>query len=233
MTSTSAEEAKRSTPVLLGKQVQGIRVWYRQGSRVAQSGSTRRSQHGRRVHELSGKRLLCHCRPAEKCHADNLRALFSAQHPHAFDPNSSTRPPLSSELNIPAKAREEREDSEESGLEDAEADAPQGWQGTGKPMVIGSGYVERRVCDGQGLCSPGAWAPEGRQCPSSQLWASISRLFLGTAESISTVQFLSELALGRLAKPPFSQDVVEAKSKLSLRVKAYSLNVLKVTGRTC
>ena len=33
-------------------------------------------QSRRRVHELSGKRLLCHCRQNEKCHADNLRDLF-------------------------------------------------------------------------------------------------------------------------------------------------------------
>ena len=149
-----------------------------------------------RIHELSGKRLLCHCRPAEKCHADNLRDLFRAQHPQVFDPSSSSRPPLSSELNILAKAREDREDSEESGLEDAEATAPQGWPGTGEPMLIGSGYVERRLCDGQGLCSPGPWAPEDRCYPSSKLWTSLSRLFLATAESISSVQLLSELALG-------------------------------------
>ena len=161
-------------------------------------------QYGLKAHELSGKRLLCHCRQNDKCHSDNLRDLFCNWQPHAFDPSSSERPPLSSELNILAKGREDREDSEESGLEDAEADAPQGWPGIGKPMVIGSGYVERRLCDGQGLCSPGAWAPEERQYPSSQ-----ARLFQGTAESISTVQLLSELALSRLVKPPFSQDVVE------------------------
>ena len=71
-------------------------------------------QYGLRVHELSGKRLLCHCRATEKCHADNLRELFIDWHPHAFDPTSSARPPLSSELNILAKAREDLEDSEES-----------------------------------------------------------------------------------------------------------------------
>ena len=76
-------------------------------------------------------------------------------------------------------------------------------------MLIGSGYVERRLCDGQGLCSPGAWAPQDRCYPSSKLWTSLSRLFLATAESISSVQLLSELALGRHAKPPFSPDVVE------------------------
>ena len=92
-------------------------------------------QYGLKVHELSGKRLLCHCRQNEKCHADNLRDLFRDWHPHAFDPSSSERPPLSSELNILAKGREDREDSEESGLDDAEADAPQGWPGTNKPMV--------------------------------------------------------------------------------------------------
>ena len=64
----------------------------------------------------------------------------------------------------------------------------------------------RRKEDGQGLCSPGDWAPADRRYPSSQLWASISRLFLLTAESRSTLQLLSELALGRLAKAPFGQE---------------------------
>ena len=105
----------------------------------------REDPHGLRVHELSGKRLLCHCWATEKCHADNLRELFRDWYPHAFDPSSAARPPLSSELDILAKAREDREDSEESELEDAEADAPQGWPGTGKPMVIGSGYVEKEA----------------------------------------------------------------------------------------
>ena len=101
-------------------------------------------QCGRRIHGLSGKRLLCHCKLHEDCHGRNLQDLFRRR-PHAFDPTCSDRPPLSGELNILAKAREEREDSEESGLEDAVANAPQGWLGAGKPMVIGSGYVERRL----------------------------------------------------------------------------------------
>ena len=81
------------------------------------------------MRELSGKRLLCHCRPDEKCHVDSLRDLFRDWHPHAFHPSSSERQPLSSKLNILAKGREDREDSEKSGLEDAETDAPQGWPG--------------------------------------------------------------------------------------------------------
>ena len=159
-------------------------------------------QYRLRIHELSGKRLLCHCRAAEKCHADNLRALFRAQHPQAFDPSSSSRPPVSSELNILAKAREDREDSEESGLEDAEADAPQGWPGTGKLMLIGSGYVERRLCDG--LLSGGLGARGSLLSFLAAVDKSISRLFLGTAEFLSSVQLL-----GRHAKPPFSQSVVD------------------------
>ena len=89
-------------------------------------------QNGRRIHELSGKRLLCHCKLHEDCHGRNFQDLFRRLHPHAFDQACSDRPPLSSELNILAKAREEREDSEESGLEDAVANAPQGWLGAGK-----------------------------------------------------------------------------------------------------
>ena len=150
-------------------------------------------QHGLNVPELSGVAAVPLQNEREVPLVESPR-LFRDWHPHAFDPSSSERPPLSSELNILAKGREDREDSEESGLEGAEADAPQGWPGKSKHLVIGSGYVERRLFDGQGLCSPGAWAREDRQYPSSLLWTSISRLFLGTAESLSTVQFLSEQA---------------------------------------
>ena len=40
-------------------------------------------QYGRRVHELSGKRLLCHCKPDEKCHAQNIQELFRDLFQHA------------------------------------------------------------------------------------------------------------------------------------------------------
>ena len=40
------------------------------------------SQFGRRIHKLSGKRLLCHCRATEKRHAENLQDLFQKLHPH-------------------------------------------------------------------------------------------------------------------------------------------------------
>ena len=33
---------------------------------------TEDSQHRRRVHELNGSRLLCHCTPGQTCHGDNL-----------------------------------------------------------------------------------------------------------------------------------------------------------------
>ena len=68
-------------------------------------------------------------------------------HTLSIQPDQRGHLPPSGELNILAKAREYLEDSEESGFEDAEAGAP-GWSGTCKSMVIGSGYVDRRLCDG-------------------------------------------------------------------------------------
>ena len=64
--------------------------------------------------------------------------------------SSSSRPPLSRELNILAKAREDREDSEESGLEDAEADAPQGWQAQANPCSSDRGMVKVSALRGLG-----------------------------------------------------------------------------------
>ena len=54
--------------------------------------------------------------------------MFRNLHPHDFDPARSEK--------ILVKAQENREDSEESGLEDVEAGAPPEWSGTSKPFVI-------------------------------------------------------------------------------------------------
>ena len=65
-----------------------------------------------RIHNTVSECMSCRARgycaiagATEKCHADNLRELSIDRHPHAFDPTSSARPPLSSELNIPGESQ--------------------------------------------------------------------------------------------------------------------------------
>ena len=74
--------------------------------------------------------------------------------------------------------------------------------------MVGAGYTEREVCDGQGLSSPGRWSQEDRLYPSSSLWLQIQRMFIHTAETMTTSRHLSELALGRLTSSPFSEKTV-------------------------
>ena len=74
--------------------------------------------------------------------------------------------------------------------------------------MVGAGYTEREVCNGQGLSSPGRRSHEDRLYPSSSLWLQIQRMFIHTAETMTTSRHLSELALGRLTSSPFSEKTV-------------------------
>ena len=47
--------------------------------------------------------------------------------------------------------------------------ADEGWSGSGNPMMIGSGFTTRDICDGQSLASPGRWPPHARKYPSSSM----------------------------------------------------------------
>ena len=165
-------------------------------------------QYERRIHELTEKRLLCHCRMNQSCHGDNLIQLYLRVYPDAYDRRVTDRVPTSAELNALAEARNECTDSEESELDAEIASAPQGWRGNHSPLMVGAGYTEREVCDGQGLCSPGRWAHEDRVYPSSSYWREIQRMFIHTAETMTTSRHLSELALGRLTSSPFSKKTV-------------------------
>ena len=82
-----------------------------------------------------------HCRADQQCHADNLIEMFRSMHPRAFDRLDDSRVPTSAELNVLARARKERFDSDDSEVEQAVLAAPTGWRGEGKPMTIGSGYL--------------------------------------------------------------------------------------------
>ena len=92
----------------------------------------------RRIHELTEKRLLCHCRMNQSCHGDNLIQLYLWVYPDAYDRRVTDRAPTSPELNALAEARNERTDSEESELDAEIACAPQGWRGNHSPLTVGA-----------------------------------------------------------------------------------------------
>ena len=44
--------------------------------------------------------------------------------------------------------------------------------------VVGIGYTQRQICDGQSLASPGRWAPASRVYPTSQHWKLVADRFI-------------------------------------------------------
>ena len=73
-------------------------------------------QYERRIHELTGKRLFCHCHKNQSCHGDNLIQLYHRVYTAAYDRMVTDRAPTSAELNALAEARNECTDSEDQSL---------------------------------------------------------------------------------------------------------------------
>ena len=95
-------------------------------------------QYERRIHELTGKRLLCHCRTNQPCHGDNLIQLYLRVYPDAYDRRVTDRAPTSAERQRGVRARRG----------DCLCTTMLAWE----PQSVD--------CDGQGLCSPWRWAHE-------------------------------------------------------------------------
>ena len=51
-------------------------------------------------------------------------------------------------------------------------------------MQVGIGKTSREVCDGQGLCSPGRWAPADRRYPTGSRWEPVAKLFMDFASML-------------------------------------------------
>ena len=98
--------------------------------------------------QLSGARLVCHCRPGESCHADIIRKVFSEKFPDAHDrDNEEMEPPTAQVLNYMAKLREVPEQSDGSSADEGAPERGAGWVGHGPPIKVGVGYVSRELCD--------------------------------------------------------------------------------------
>ena len=77
----------------------------------------RREELGCREAQLSGTRLVCHCRADQACHADSIITVYKELFPHAYDRknNSTAAAPSAEVLNRLARQREIPEsDGEES-----------------------------------------------------------------------------------------------------------------------
>ena len=82
------------------------------------------------LHTLSGKRLLCHCRPAEACHADPIISAFREWFPEAFDRDDKEAPaPTADVLRYLDSLRTELEEEDLSSPDEGAAPRHSGWRG--------------------------------------------------------------------------------------------------------
>ena len=158
---------------------------------------------------LSGARLVCHCKPTQRCHADVLISLFRQTFPAAHDRDQENQPaPTASVLSLLAKLRNEPEEDSGSSADEGVPPKGAGWRGKGQPMMIGSGYVTRELCDGQSLASPGRWPIHDRAYPKNDKWKRASKVIMDFARVHGTAELLMKLALGQVDKCPFDVDSV-------------------------
>ena len=168
------------------------------------------------VWALSGLRLVCHCTLSQECHGGILIDEYRRQFPDAHDRDDlRAKPPCSAVLNYMSRLREEAESSEGSSADEGVPVRHSGWRGNGSPLQVGVGYTSREVCDGQGLCSPGRWAPANRRYPTGPRWEPVAKLFMDFARSYGTTDVLSRLALGQVPSSPFMPEKI-AELKLNI-----------------
>ena len=160
---------------------------------------------------LSGVRLVCHCLPTQACHGDEIVREYKNKWPAAFDrEEEGSEHPETAVLNYLSRLREVPvSDAESSADEDVPA-ARAGWIGTGEPMVIGSGYTRREVCDGLSLASPGRWPPDQRNYPQSVEWLEEAEKVRDFARRQGPPELLMKLALGQVNACPFPEQAIRS-----------------------
>ena len=159
---------------------------------------------------LSGRRLLCHCKRSQQCHADAIIAKFIELHPREYDRERTTeRVPTSEELNLMATLREEPPSDEGSSADEGVPSNGSGWVGSGPPMRVGAGYTARDMCDGQTLPSLGRWPVASRRYPTTPIWKAVARKYEQFSAQYGTAELLTNLALGRVKESPFSEKDIQ------------------------
>ena len=168
---------------------------------------------------LSGRRLLCHCRLHEKCHGDVLIQEFSNSYPQAYDRTAKAGNPADSRvLNYVSRLREEPDSEEGSSPDEGVPERGSGHRGIGPPMMVGVGYTQRELCDGQTLASPGRWPPGSRIYPTSRPWIQIAECYSRFADHYGTEELLVSLASGMVTECPFPSEEVSVLNREVLEI---------------
>ena len=87
-----------------------------------------------------------------------------------------------------------------------------GHRGIGLPMMVGVGYTQLELCDGQTLASPGRWPPGSRIYPTfyptSRSWLQIAECYSRFADYYGTEELLVSLASGKVTECPLRSEKV-------------------------
>ena len=144
---------------------------------------------------LSGRRLVCHCRPSEKCHGDVLIEEFRNTFPDAYDRAAGHgAPPEPGVLSFMARLREEPEGDEGSSSDEEVPGKSSGHRGRGGLTKVGVGCTQS---DGQSLASPGRWKPFSRVYPSTKSWNLAADCYRRFTSHHGTEHLLVLLAMGK------------------------------------
>ena len=127
--------------------------------------------------ELDGRRLACHCRLDQECHADILIEIFDDYRSALIQELAAS--PVSGEQALAEAERQRQLVGERARSKKLEGRmAPTRILGCGPPLLVKRGPHQRLFCDGAGLCSPGLWPPEMRyhyQGPAEEIRVSIRK----------------------------------------------------------
>ena len=144
---------------------------------------------------LSGERLICRCLPPQECHADSIIAEYKLLFPDAYDrEDTKVAVPSSALLRRLSELRQEPESDGGSSPDE---------NGRGSPLLVGSSYTVREVCDGQSLASPGPWAVGDRRYPEDPVLSEVARRYMDYAEKAGTPELLNSSALEKVSSCPF------------------------------
>ena len=74
--------------------------------------------------------------------------------------------------------------------------------------MVGVGYTQRELCDGQTLASPGRWPPGSRVYPTSRPWIQIAECYSRFADHYGTEELHVSLASGNVTECPFPSEEI-------------------------
>ena len=165
----------------------------------------------KKLPELEGRKLMCHCGLGERCHGDILIEEFK-KYVDKFA--NEVAPPPPGDDAVYAEAARRKEESGRRTPKNMEGRAePSVVEGVGPPLFVYKGATRRVLSEGGGLCSPGLWPPDRRFEPEGGLLR-IRSCIVAELNELATrrgglSRVLSELVSGSLSEPPFPSEATD------------------------